>query len=98
VYGSVIERLEFELLKEGITLAPELEDILAAHPEDVNSPLREDRGGTTDGWSSTPRPLSGFLPRRDDGEYCLALPKLRYLYLCQPSDNNLDSELMQNYF
>lgn len=96
--GNTIERLELELLKEGIPLAMELEEILAAHPEDVNSPLRDDLGGDGDGWASIPRPLSGFLPRGPDGEYHLALPKLRYLYLCQPSDNNLDSEVMQNYF
>ncbi|SPJ75462.1 uncharacterized protein FTOL_05193 [Fusarium torulosum] len=95
--GNTIQRLELKLLKEGIPRAPELQEILAAHPEDVDSPLREDRGGTTDGWSCIPQPLSGFLPRRGNGEYYLVLPKLRYLYLCQPSDNNLDSELMQNY-
>ncbi|KAI6774780.1 hypothetical protein HG530_001538 [Fusarium avenaceum] len=96
--GNTIERLELELLKEGIPLAMELEEILAAHPEDVDSPLRDDLGGDGDGWASIPRPLSGFSPRGSDGEYHLALPKLRYLYLCQPSDNNLDSEVMQNYF
>ncbi|KAM0187798.1 hypothetical protein ACHAPI_010949 [Fusarium lateritium] len=96
--GDTIEQLELELLEEGIPVAQELEEILQDHPEDTHSPLREDRGGTVEGWSSIPRPLSGFLPRRDNREHYLLLPKLRYLHLCQPSDNNLDSELMQNYF
>ncbi|KAI1057003.1 hypothetical protein LB507_002341 [Fusarium sp. FIESC RH6] len=92
--GKNIERLELELLKEGMPVASCIEEILQDHPEDADSPLRADRQGNSDGWSCIPRPLSGFLPDK----YQLALPKLRYLYLCQPSDNDLENEMDQNYF
>ena len=92
--GTSMERLEPELLKEGMPVASCIEEILQDHPEDTDSPLRHDRQGNTDGWSCIPRPLSGFLPDR----YHLAVPKLRYLYMCQPSHNGLDNEMDQNYF
>jgi len=92
--GKNIERLELELLKEGMPCGSCIEDVLENHPEDIDSPLREDRQGNADGWSCIPRPLSGFLPDKHQ----LALPNLRYLYLCQPSDNDLDNEMEENYF
>ncbi|KAJ4122976.1 hypothetical protein NW768_009967 [Fusarium equiseti] len=92
--GKDIERLELELLKQGMPCGSCIEDVLESHPEDIDSPLREDRQGNADGWSCIPRPLSGILPDK----HHLTLPKLRYLYLCQPSDNDLDNEMGQNYF
>ncbi|RFN42128.1 hypothetical protein FIE12Z_12873 [Fusarium flagelliforme] len=92
--GKSVERLELDLLMEAIPVASCIEDILEDHPEDTDSPLRDDRQGDRDGWSCIPRPLSGFLPDKHE----LALPNLRYLYLCQPSDNDLDNEMEANYF
>ncbi|KAJ4275168.1 hypothetical protein NW764_010676 [Fusarium oxysporum] len=93
---STVERLELGLLDKPIESRATMEDDFTRLPEDIYSPPEDPTYGRLWGWAVIPRPLSGFLPFHKDAT-SLGLPRLRHLYLCQPSQSNLSARMV-SYF
>ncbi|KAL7765774.1 hypothetical protein ACKLNR_003690 [Fusarium oxysporum f. sp. zingiberi] len=93
---STVERLELGLLDKPIESRATMEDDFPRLPEDIYSPPEDPTYGRLWGWAVIPRPLSGFLPFHKDAT-SLGLPRLRHLYLCQPSQSNLSARMV-SYF
>ncbi|KAJ4115416.1 hypothetical protein NW768_011268 [Fusarium equiseti] len=91
-----VERLELALLDTGLGTKETIEDGFPRFPEDIYTPPENPTYGRLSGWAAIPRPLSNFLPCPEDG-MSLALPRLRHLHFCQPSQGDL-SPRMVNYF
>ncbi|KAF4974012.1 hypothetical protein FZEAL_9032 [Fusarium zealandicum] len=95
--GIDLERLELGMLDRGIGSKSTMGDDILRLPHDIYSPADQPTYGRLQGWAVIPRPLSGFLPRRDNGACSLKLPRLRHLHLCQPSQSNLSARMV-SYF